>query len=87
MDLYDDLDDVKVASASNDAASSKVPKKSSVGHPKSLTEQVDDLQAQVNRLQQENDNLKRSMGTLYRTAQAELARKDKEIASLREKIE
>ena len=48
-------------------------------HPKSLTDQVVDLQQTVERLQAENEILKRNMGTLFRTATAELARKDRQL--------
>lgn len=48
----------------------------------SLTDLVVDLQATVNRLQQENEVLKRNMGTLFRTATAELARKDRQLHDL-----
>lgn len=50
--------------------------------PLSLTEQVQMLQKRVMDLEQENDNLQRNIGILYRTAKAELQRKDDQIDQL-----
>lgn len=60
---------------------------SSSHHPKSLTDQVQELQATVERLQAENETLKRNMGTLFRTATAELARKDRQLLEARQQLE
>ena len=57
---------------------------SSSSHPKSLTDQVDELQKTVDRLQAENETLRRNMGTLFRTATAELARKDRQLQEARQ---
>jgi cell division protein FtsB len=51
-----------------------------------LAEEVSYLQEKVNLLETENENLQRNMGTLYRTAVAELARKDAEITRLQQEI-
>lgn len=40
------------------------------------------LQAEVESLRKENEVLKRNMGILFRTAQAEIRRKDRQIAEL-----
>jgi len=56
-------------------------------HPKSLTDQVQELQATVDRLQAENETLKRNMGTLFRTATSELARKDRQLLEARQQLE
>lgn len=77
-DLYDDIADTKPASV----GSKKPPAASSNGRPLSLTDEVQVLRQHVQRLEQENKNLKRNMGTLYRTAVAELKRKDAQIAAL-----
>jgi len=93
-DLYDDIP-LTTAVASSSATTTMEPKKappptttwSSTSknngkkhhHPKSLTDQVLELQERVQRLEQENATLKRNMGTLFRTATAELARKDRQL--------
>lgn len=51
-------------------------------HPRSLVEEVKHLQEKVGKLAKENETLKRNMGTLFRTATAEVQRKDKEILRL-----
>ena len=82
-DLYEDLCNAKVAAAS-------APKKaltSNVIRPASLSAEVDALQQRVAELEKENSTLRRNMGTLYRTANSELGRKDTEINSLREQLE
>lgn len=81
-DLYDDLANTKVAISS-------VSKKSAPSNgirPKSLSEEVDALQQRVDLLEKDNETLRRSMGTLYRTAKAELGRKDAEIDRMREQL-
>jgi hypothetical protein len=45
------------------------------------------LRADNDRLRAENETLKRNIGTLYRTAKAELARKDERIGSLQSQID
>ena len=45
------------------------------------------LRADNDRLRTENEALKRNIGTLYRTAKAELARKDERIASLQGQVD
>jgi hypothetical protein len=55
--------------------------------PRSLVEEVDVLQQRVAELQAENETLQRNMGTLYRTAMSELARKDKQLASLQAQLD
>lgn len=45
------------------------------------------LRADNDRLRAENEALKRNIGTLYRTAKAELARKDERIASLQGQVD
>jgi hypothetical protein len=94
-DLYDDLDDSKLPASfsspkkqqylvSSDERKSSVSTASNHNRPKSLAEQVNYLQEQVNRLCAENTTLQRNMGTLYRTAVLEIARKDAEIARLQQ---
>ena len=93
--LYDDVEDVKAASAatvkaSASAASTEISRRSlALPHdrPKSLLDQVMDLEATVRRLELENDSLKRNMGTLFRTATAELARRDRQLQELRRELE
>lgn len=38
-------------------------------------------------LKEENESLKRNMGTLYRTAKAELKRKDERITRLQDQVD
>ena len=45
------------------------------------------LRADNDRLRAENEALKRNIGTLYRTAKAELSRKDERIASLQGQVD
>jgi hypothetical protein len=49
---------------------------------RSLVQEVEYLQERERLLGQENEILKRNMGTLYRTAMAEIQRKDEEMARL-----
>jgi hypothetical protein len=63
------------------AASSSVDRR-----PKSLVEEVQDLQGRVETLERENSVLRRNMGTLYRTAVAELGRKDAQIEELQREL-
>lgn len=85
-DLYDDMDNVKLASAAA-PSESLFKKKSSKVAPKSLTEENAELQSTVEQLQRENETLKRNMGTLYRTAIQELARKDRQIQALQTELD
>jgi hypothetical protein len=88
-DLYADIElpsslpnDSRLAVAAPDSGlpdpAAGFNRKRHLDHPKSLTDQVIDLQQTVKRLQTENETLKRNMGTLFRTATAELARKDRQ---------
>jgi len=74
--LYGDLEDAAAAPASSDT--------SGVNKRPVLYDQehVDKLKHQVNQLRAENQVLKRNMGTLYRTAKAELQRKDTDVSRL-----
>lgn len=49
--------------------------------------QVEELKRKVEKLQAENQVLKRNIGTLFRTARAEIRRKDSEIESLMEQLD
>jgi predicted RNase H-like nuclease (RuvC/YqgF family) len=96
--LYDDIDDVKPAAVTDDANASNpkgkkrtklssMPSSTTCYRPKSLTDQVAELTQLNEKLQTENNNLKRNIGTLYRTATAELARKDRQIEELRQQLD
>ena len=94
QDLYGDLSETKAAAIANkgptEASSNRKRQRSSQSsavRPRSLHEQVEFLEQQVNKLQAENENLKRNMGILYRTAKAEIERKDNEIESLMKQVE
>lgn len=72
--LYDDImKDLRPAAARHN-------------HPPSLTTRLEELEQLTERLQKENAILKRNMGTLYRTAVAEIQRKERSIRELREKL-
>lgn len=100
--LYDDVHDVKLASTDTVTISiSSAPPANGVVRPQhpllpdqllsrprlSLTDQVEDLQLTVHRLERENETLKRNMGTLFRTAAAEVARKDRLLQDLRRELD
>lgn len=96
QDLYGDLSETKAAVAANEGPQEasndrKRPRSSqsssSAVRPRSLHEQVEFLEQKVNSLQAENENLKRNVGILYRTAKAEIERKDNEIESLMKQVE
>lgn len=74
-DLYGDIDETPVFAAPA-AASAKS------NAPRSLVQEVQFLQDKVAKLEKENEVLKRNMGILFRTATAEIQRKDKEISRL-----
>lgn len=76
--LYGDLNDG--ALASNPQTSKGTISLSLVSHTQVLEERV-------RKLEEENENLKRNIGTLFRTAKAEIQRKDAEIASLTQQLE
>ena len=46
-----------------------------------------ELEKKIKELSEENQQLKRNIGTLYRTAKAEIKRKDDEITRLRQQVE
>lgn len=54
-------------------------------HEDNTAQYTKHLEDTIKALQQENTRLRRNISCLFRTAQAEIARKDKEIAQLREK--
>lgn len=81
-DLYGDVDLVQLPphqSIDREVAGNRPDKL-----PKSLTDRVEELESLTEKLQRENKTLKRNIGTLYRTAVAELQRKDRTIKELRE---
>jgi predicted RNase H-like nuclease (RuvC/YqgF family) len=77
-DLYNDLPDIKPAALKT---------KTNNGSSLSLENQVKALEAEMAVLKEENENLKRNIGTLFRTARAEIRRKDAEIEALNQKLE
>jgi hypothetical protein len=92
-DLYEDIDDSPIFGSSADkavpttavTATTTITTAATAGsasRPRSLVEEVQFLQQKSAKLERENQILKRNMGTLYRTATAELQRKDKEILRL-----
>ena len=86
-DLYKDLLDTKPA------ASVKLKTKETVAfhpmsnHPASLVDQLKHVEEKVEALERENLQLKRNMGTLYRTAKREIVRKDEQIAQLMQQLD
>ena len=97
-DLYGDIDDTPVfamsaavtdrtqAAAARPTTTPPKATKSATApnHPRSLVEEVQFLQDKVAKLERENQVLKRNMGILFRTATAEIQRKDKEILRLQQ---
>lgn len=53
---------------------------------RSMQHEIEQLQRKLNDCQKETDNLKRNMGTLYRTAKSELERKNRRIEELEQQI-
>jgi predicted nucleic acid-binding Zn-ribbon protein len=49
--------------------------------------EMQELKDQVEKLQAENETLRRNIGTLFRTARAEIRRKDSKIESLMEELD
>jgi FtsZ-binding cell division protein ZapB len=95
-DLYGDLMDAKVAAAAptnTNASTSMIldPTTNNTTMPSSselfAVEQLDHLQKRIEELEVENHQLKRNMGTLYRTAKNELKRKDDHIARLMQEVD
>jgi len=91
-DLYDDINLQKASSTTRSSEHAKPSgarrtNSSHHHHPKSLTDQVQELQETVQRLQRENVTLQRNMGTLFRTATAELARKDRQLQELQKQLQ
>eukprot|EP00977_Amphora_coffeiformis_P006607 scaffold1424_cov168-Amphora_coffeaeformis.AAC.20 len=88
-DLYGDIDETPVFSFSatggtnaEDKDDDQKSRRRSTHAPMSLVEENKFLREKVAKVQGENDLLKRNMGTLFRTATAEIQRKDKEILRL-----
>ena len=99
-DLYGDLDAVplaKKAAPSTASDSTAGTASATSGTPGAMTlhgigkvydeAAMQQLRADNDRLRAENEALKRNIGTLYRTAKAELARKDERIASLQGQVD
>jgi len=61
--------------------------RSKIERPKSLVDEVDDLQQRLKAIEEENAILKRNMGTLYRTALSEIERKEAEIERLQRALD
>jgi predicted RNase H-like nuclease (RuvC/YqgF family) len=76
-DLYDDLKEAKPAPKS-------AKRKFEIATPGNNTDQ---LEKKVQQLEQENEILRRNLGTLYRTAKSEIERKDAEIERLMKQVE
>ena len=95
-DLYGDIDESAVfpvsatknsaqsalSASTVSAATASAHLKNPSHHPRPLVEEVAFLQDKVTKLEKENEVLKRNMGILFRTATAEIQRKDKEILRL-----
>lgn len=77
-DLYGDLDGVQMEKR----AAHKKPRVAVT-----IDREAEELHARVTALEKENATLKRNMGTLFRTARAELERKDAEIKSLTKELD
>lgn len=80
-DLYGDLADLA------DAKRAARPAFSKISSVIKSTQEEKELQQELENLRQENETLKRNIGTLYRTARAEIKRKDAKIESLMEALD
>ena len=74
-DLYGDLEDTKRASAVKNRP------------PSIESRKLDELQKELEKVRQENESLKRNIGTLFRTARTEIQRKDAKIEDLMERLD
>jgi predicted RNase H-like nuclease (RuvC/YqgF family) len=93
-DLYEDLADTKVASKVAKVGGGRPARASAstsileaAARPPSFSEHLDNLQRRVDALEGENQQLKRNMGTLFRTAKKEIKRKDDQIARLMQELD
>ena len=97
--LYDDLEDsviqekMAMSRKRNRDETMPFPQEFSIGSTsrtsvpvRSLVEEVEHLQKKMKILENENMVLKRNMGTLYRTAKAELQRQDEEVKRLQDEV-
>jgi predicted RNase H-like nuclease (RuvC/YqgF family) len=78
-DLYGDLKHAPVAKAAS-------LKQRAPNDAQPLQQEVEKLQHELQHLRQENLILKRNMGTLFRTARAEVDRKNTELQALHQQI-
>ena len=79
-DLYGDLGDLADAKRpARPAAAAKIPS--------IQTQEEEERQQELDKLRQENETLKRNIGTLFRTARAEIKRKDAKIESLMDALD
>lgn len=88
--LYDDLPTTQlptVAASSSSIHAKKVVTGQNPAPQQSLFPALNNSSKKQAILEQESETLKRNIGTLYRTAKAELKRKDEEIARLLGEIE
>jgi predicted RNase H-like nuclease (RuvC/YqgF family) len=76
-DLYGDLEN---AVAKKNTSTISAPNELKNVEPSKLQQEMDHLKT-------ENETLKRNMGILYRTAKAELERKDRTIESLQSELD
>jgi hypothetical protein len=91
--LYGDLLDTKPAASSGIQVTNNTPSASAISSqnntsnnlPLSLIDQLKLMEDRVAHLEQENLQLKRNIGTLYRTAKREISRKDGQISDLDKK--
>jgi hypothetical protein len=84
-DLYADLTSANRAPSSANKSHLKIPIPPKASQVPSASVQI--LEKRVEDLAEENRRLKRNIGTLYRTAKAEMKRKDDKIASLLLEVE
>ena len=79
--LYDDLTDAPITSI---AAVTTAPVSTLFAGTQDpvLSEKLTHLEKRVKELEDENANLKRNMGTLFRTAKKEIKRKDDQIVQM-----
>lgn len=97
-DLYGDLLDTKPAAPTSGIQKTSNALKSSASvtsartntsenRPLSLVDQLKLMEERIAFLEQENLQLKRNIGTLYRTAKREISRKDNHISRMMQNLD
>jgi hypothetical protein len=87
MDLYDDLDFVEFALLPSTKPSSCVSQSNSESENVRVKNEVETLKRKLERLEIQNSILRKNISCLFKTARAELQRKDSIIHSQRNRMQ